>query len=150
MAGWPAEGLVVAGGVDDEFADELAGGGVDDPDVQVLDEHQDGVRAFSEPAPMWWSFPLTRRVSLPAVVCQNSHIGAELAFRAGQAALRCWLVRPPKTCLRSIRAVMSTTLAGLCWGGLLQALVRTVAVMVPGVLGQDAAEVLLAEDQHVV
>jgi hypothetical protein len=33
---------------------------------------------------------------------------------------------------------------------LLQALMRTVAVVVPGVLGQDAAEVLLAEDQHVV
>jgi hypothetical protein len=28
--------------------------------------------------------------------------------------------------------------------------VRTVAVVVPGVLGQDAAEVPLAEDQHVV
>ena len=40
-AGWAAEWLVVAGWVDDEFADELAGGGVDDPDVQVLDEHED-------------------------------------------------------------------------------------------------------------
>jgi hypothetical protein len=28
--------------------------------------------------------------------------------------------------------------------------VRTVAVVVPGVLGQDAAEMLLADDQHVV
>jgi len=27
--------------VDDEFPDELAGGGVDDADVQVLDEHED-------------------------------------------------------------------------------------------------------------
>jgi hypothetical protein len=33
---------------------------------------------------------------------------------------------------------------------LLQPLVWTVAVIVPGVLGQDAAEVPLAEDQHVV
>jgi hypothetical protein len=33
---------------------------------------------------------------------------------------------------------------------LLQALVRTVAVVVPGVPGQDTAEVPLAEDQHVV
>ena len=41
-AGRAAERLVVAGGVDDQFADELAGGGVDDADVQVLDEHQDG------------------------------------------------------------------------------------------------------------
>ena len=38
-AGWAAEWLVVAGGV--EFADQFAGGGVDDADVQVLDEHED-------------------------------------------------------------------------------------------------------------
>ena len=40
--GWPAEWLVVPGWVDDKFADELAGGGVDDPDAQVLHQHQDG------------------------------------------------------------------------------------------------------------
>jgi hypothetical protein len=34
-------GLVVAGGVEYQFAEELAGGGVDDADVQVLDEEQD-------------------------------------------------------------------------------------------------------------
>ena len=39
---WAAEWLVVAGWVDYKFADELAGGGVDDADVQVLDDHQDG------------------------------------------------------------------------------------------------------------
>jgi hypothetical protein len=33
---------------------------------------------------------------------------------------------------------------------LLQALVRTVAVVVPGVLSQDLAEMPLAEDQYVV
>ncbi len=31
-------GLVAAGGVDGELAEELAGGGVDDLDLQVLDE----------------------------------------------------------------------------------------------------------------
>ena len=31
-------GLVVLAGIDDEVADELAGGGVDDADVEVLDE----------------------------------------------------------------------------------------------------------------
>jgi hypothetical protein len=36
-----AEWLVVAGWVDVQVADELASGGVDDPNVQVLDEHQD-------------------------------------------------------------------------------------------------------------
>ena len=34
-------GLVVAGGVEGEFAQELAGGGVDDADVAVEDEQQD-------------------------------------------------------------------------------------------------------------
>ena len=34
-------GLVVPGGVEGELADEGAGGGVGDPDVQVLDEHED-------------------------------------------------------------------------------------------------------------
>jgi hypothetical protein len=37
-----AEGLVVAGGVDGEFAEEFAGGGVDDADVEVVDQLQDG------------------------------------------------------------------------------------------------------------
>ena len=33
--------LVVAGGVEDQVAEEFAGGGVDYADVQVLDEHED-------------------------------------------------------------------------------------------------------------
>ena len=32
-AGWWADGLVVAGGVEGEVAEDLAGGGVDDADV---------------------------------------------------------------------------------------------------------------------
>ena len=40
-AGWAAQWLVVAGRVDGEFADEFVGGGVDDADVQVVDEHED-------------------------------------------------------------------------------------------------------------
>jgi len=35
---WCSGGLVVAGGVDGEFAEEFAGGGVDDADVEVVDE----------------------------------------------------------------------------------------------------------------
>jgi hypothetical protein len=38
-AGWFSGGLVVAGGVQDEFAQKLAGGGGDHADVQVFDEH---------------------------------------------------------------------------------------------------------------
>ena len=41
-AGWPAGGLVVPARIEDQLAEQFAGGGVDDPDVQVLDEHQDG------------------------------------------------------------------------------------------------------------
>ena len=37
-----ALGLVVDGWVEDELADELAGGGVDDADVAAVDQHQDG------------------------------------------------------------------------------------------------------------
>jgi hypothetical protein len=40
-AGWAAEGLVVAVGVEGEVAQELSGGGVDDADVVVGDEHHD-------------------------------------------------------------------------------------------------------------
>jgi hypothetical protein len=40
-AGFDPSGLVVPGGVDGEFADEFCGGGVDDADFEVLDEHQD-------------------------------------------------------------------------------------------------------------
>src|SRR5689334_12650698 len=35
------EWLVVAGGVEGEFSDEFAGGGVDDADVEVVDEFED-------------------------------------------------------------------------------------------------------------
>jgi len=38
---WPAGGLVVPGGVDGQLAEQFAGGGVDDADMQILDEHQD-------------------------------------------------------------------------------------------------------------
>ncbi len=38
-AGWAAGGLVVAAGVDGQVAEEFAGCGVDDPDVEVVDQH---------------------------------------------------------------------------------------------------------------
>lgn len=40
-SGRAAGGLPVAAGVERQVAQELAGGGVDDADVQVLDEQQD-------------------------------------------------------------------------------------------------------------
>ena len=44
---WFAGGLVIAAGIEGEFAEQFAGGGGDDADVEVLDEQQDvgsGVR----------------------------------------------------------------------------------------------------------
>jgi hypothetical protein len=41
-SGWSAEWLVVLGGVEGELAEDLAGGGLDDADVEVVDEEQDG------------------------------------------------------------------------------------------------------------
>ena len=41
MAWRSAGGLVVPVGVEDQFAEELAAAGVDDADVQVLDQEQD-------------------------------------------------------------------------------------------------------------
>ena len=44
LAGWPVRscgGLVAAGGVEGQFAQELAGGGVDDADVGVAGQEQD-------------------------------------------------------------------------------------------------------------
>jgi hypothetical protein len=38
-AGWAAGGLVVAAWVDGQLAEELPGGGVDDADPEVVDEH---------------------------------------------------------------------------------------------------------------
>jgi hypothetical protein len=40
-AGWPSGGLVVPTWIQGELAEEFAGGGVDDADVQILDEQQD-------------------------------------------------------------------------------------------------------------
>lgn len=40
-AGWSAGAVVVAGGVDEEVSEDLAGGGVHDAHVQVLDEEED-------------------------------------------------------------------------------------------------------------
>ena len=40
-AGWFAGAVVAALGIDAEGADDFAGGGVDDADVEVVDEHDD-------------------------------------------------------------------------------------------------------------
>ena len=63
--------MVVAGGVDGEFAEEFAGGGVDDADVEIVDELDDsGAAVCAQPMPMCRR-PLTRRVSLSLLSCST-------------------------------------------------------------------------------
>jgi hypothetical protein len=57
--------LVVPGGVEDELAEEFAGGGVDDGDLQVVDEEQDGVRAWVRSMPVWGRRQARRRLTAP-------------------------------------------------------------------------------------
>jgi hypothetical protein len=45
----------------------------------------------------------SRRLRRMRVPCQNSFMAADLVFRAHSAALRYSLIKPPRTCLRSIR-----------------------------------------------
>jgi hypothetical protein len=90
-------------------------------------------------------------LALSRVPCQNSRIDVDLAFRARYAALWYSFIRPPRTFLRSILAVMSTASPGRRSGGsCCRPLMRTVPVIVASVLGQDLAEMPLAEDQHVI
>lgn len=51
-AGWSAGALVALGCVEDEFAEEFAGGGVDDADVAVVDEGEDVGSGVGSAMPM--------------------------------------------------------------------------------------------------
>jgi hypothetical protein len=86
------------------------------------------------------------------VLCyaKTSFIAAGLTFRAHYAALQYSLIKPPRTCLRSIRAPISTARPGWPRRFLSQALMRPVLVVMAGELGQDLTEMSLAEDQDVV
>jgi hypothetical protein len=75
-----ADGLVVAGGVEDQFAEQLAGGGVDDADVAVGDEQQDvGAGVGSSDAD----------VVQPAVVAQGDDTGVVDAVAADPLVAWC-------------------------------------------------------------
>jgi hypothetical protein len=81
---------------------------------------------------------------------QNSFIAAELAF---SCSLGCSVVLADQAA-EDLRALDPggeiDCSAGSARGFLPQALMRTVAVVVAGVLGQDLAEMALAEDQDVI
>ena len=80
---------------------------------------------------------------------QNSSLPADMAFCARYAALRFSLIRPLRTCMRSIRPVISTVWSRWrrgrsCrnpWCG---------RCRYSAVLGQHVSQVPLAENQHVV
>ena len=63
-AGWSAQGLVVLGGVQGEFAEEFAGFGVDDADGEVGDEHPDDLAGV---------FAAQADVAQLGVVAQGDH-----------------------------------------------------------------------------
>jgi hypothetical protein len=65
-------GLVAAGGVEGGVAEELAGGGVDDADVEVVDEQQDGLWMWAWPMPMWWRRPARRNEIAPVLSMRSS------------------------------------------------------------------------------
>ena len=64
---WSAEGLVVAVWVEGELAEEFAGGGVDDSDVQVLDQEQDVGSGVGSSDAVCRICPATRRVTQPVL-----------------------------------------------------------------------------------
>jgi len=66
-AGWAAGGLVVPGGVEDQFAEQFAGGGVEDADVQVLDQEQDVGSGVGAADADWCRRPPVRRLTLPVL-----------------------------------------------------------------------------------
>jgi hypothetical protein len=104
--------LIIHGWVEDQFADDLAGGGVDDADVEAVDQHQDGGSGVGSADP---------DVVQPAVVAEAEFAvavddvaadpGLRLAIRGG------W------------RAGFGSGLVGRGWGAAVQG-----AVWPPGVL----------------
>src|SRR3954452_4102458 len=87
-----AGGLVVAGGVDGQLADELAGGGVDDADVEVVDELDDAGSAVgpADADVVQAAVDAQGELAVPvddvmqhAVVDVAGAVGAGAGFRAG-------------------------------------------------------------------
>lgn len=80
-------GLVVAAGVDGEFAQELAGGGVDDADVEVVDEQDDvgsGVGSTTADVVQPTVDAQGDGAGLVDAVVTDSHLGVGVSAVAGQ------------------------------------------------------------------
>ena len=88
-----AGGLVVAGGVEGEFAEEFAGGGVDDGDVEVLGKQDHvGSRVGSIDADVAESAcdPQGDAASLVDLVVADAVVGVGAAVNARTVAERPW------------------------------------------------------------
>src|SRR5215469_14330603 len=94
------------------------------------------VLPHSGPAPVDRSLGCELLPPWAPVPCQNSFRGAGQALWTGWAAVRYSVIKPPGICLRAIGVVISTAWPGSRRRFLLQALVRAVPVIVPGVPGQ--------------
>jgi hypothetical protein len=81
----PAGGLVRPGGIESEGSEELAGDGVDDPDVEVLDEEDDGGSGVgSADADVVEATPWRRVIALVVDdVAADAVVVVELAAGAG-------------------------------------------------------------------
>ena len=95
-------------------------------------------------------FELAQPPQFRGVPCQNSFTPAGLAFPARYAALRYSLISPDDAPALDPGGDIDGVAGQPQRGFLLPALVRTVAVIVPRVLGEHLPQMLLAEDQHVV
>ena len=85
------DGLVVASGVDDQLAQQLAGGRVDDADVEVLDEQQDGGSGVGSADTDVVEAPLTPRVTLPSASMRSRSDAVVGVVACGGVALgRAW------------------------------------------------------------
>jgi hypothetical protein len=81
-AGWSAGGLVGLVRVEDEFAQELAGVGVDDADVQVLDQEQDAGSGAGAADADVVEFPRVAEADEPGLI---DAVGADAVVRVGGA-----------------------------------------------------------------
>ena len=84
-AGWGAGGLVVAGGVDGEFAEDLAGGGVGDLDGRPVLVTRTVVPAWRRPRAMWRRRPSWLCVMVPFDPTRPVRVAGRQASGAGAA-----------------------------------------------------------------
>jgi hypothetical protein len=87
------DGLVVAGGVDDQLAEQLAGGRVDDADLEVVDEQPDGGSGVGSADADVVEAAVDPQVTLPSVSMRSCRTRSWVSWSrpvAGVALGRAW------------------------------------------------------------